>query len=303
MTELNLAPCFQIKKAYRQRALSCHPDKNPDNPKAAELFHQLSQALEVLTDAAAKAAYDKVRAAKKQAEARNRNLDDKRKKIKLDLEARERAAENVKAEDIKITRTLEEEIARLREQGSRELQEQQRLIQEQIQKERGTHTEQDNAHATIAADALGSSGDSEEICSSHAKLFSTRRALNLRGYGEVLNVLISKKKRGSAVVEFASAKAAVIYPDQLTKDPSIPNTWPRSIHNRPLLLDHLAQIHPSAIPDLVGPDPYSNFELACKNENGLMGSPLTISWLEGKPAPAPHSDFNASQAQPHPLSG
>nr|AAH65618.1 Dnajc17 protein [Danio rerio] len=55
----------QIKKAYRQRALSCHPDKNPDNPKAAELFHQLSQALEVLTDAAAKAAYDKVRAAKK----------------------------------------------------------------------------------------------------------------------------------------------------------------------------------------------------------------------------------------------
>uniref|UniRef100_A0A672LGE9 DnaJ homolog subfamily C member 17 n=1 Tax=Sinocyclocheilus grahami TaxID=75366 RepID=A0A672LGE9_SINGR len=73
----------QIKKAYRQKALSCHPDKNPDNPKAAELFHQLSQALEVLTDAAAKAAYDKIRAAKKQAEERNRKLDDKRKKIKL----------------------------------------------------------------------------------------------------------------------------------------------------------------------------------------------------------------------------
>uniref|UniRef100_A0A2K6DPI7 DnaJ homolog subfamily C member 17 n=1 Tax=Macaca nemestrina TaxID=9545 RepID=A0A2K6DPI7_MACNE len=74
----------EVKKAYRQKALSCHPDKNPDNPRAAELFHQLSQALEVLTDAAARAAYDKVRKAKKQAAERTQKLDEKRKKVKLD---------------------------------------------------------------------------------------------------------------------------------------------------------------------------------------------------------------------------
>eukprot|EP00064_Thunnus_orientalis_P004167 superscaffoldBa00000371_g4178 len=132
----------EIKKAYRQKALTCHPDKNPDNPKAAELFHQLSQALEVLTDAAAKAAYDKICAAKKQAEERNRRLDDKRKKIKLDLETRERQAETQSQEEVQITRTLEEEIARLREEGSRQLEEEQRLIREQIQREREAQQQQ-----------------------------------------------------------------------------------------------------------------------------------------------------------------
>uniref|UniRef100_A0A672LGE4 DnaJ homolog subfamily C member 17 n=1 Tax=Sinocyclocheilus grahami TaxID=75366 RepID=A0A672LGE4_SINGR len=187
----------QIKKAYRQKALSCHPDKNPDNPKAAELFHQLSQALEVLTDAAAKAAYDKIRAAKKQAEERNRKLDDKRKKIKLDLEAREQQADNVKVEEVKITRTLEEEIIRLREEGSRELQEQQRLIREQIQRERDINTGT-GLKWKCKKDDASNAGYSHECLQS---LFQK--------YGDVLNVLISSKKKGSAVVEFASAKAAV----------------------------------------------------------------------------------------------
>ncbi|XP_026142451.1 dnaJ homolog subfamily C member 17 [Carassius auratus] len=240
----------QIKKAYRQRALSCHPDKNPDNPKAAELFHQLSQALEVLTDAAAKAAYDKIRAAKKQAEERNRKLDDKRKKIKLDLEARERQADNVKADEVQITRTLEEEIARLREEGSRELQEQQRLIREQIQRERGIYTGTDSSAAhqgdsnvtpklklkwKCKKDDASNAGYSHECLQS---LFQK--------YGDVLNVLISRKKKGSAVVEFASAKAA---------------------------------------------------DLAFKNETGLSGNPLKITWLEGQPAPASHIDsFSTEQS-------
>lgn len=44
----------QIKTAYRKKALQCHPDKNPDNPKAAQLFLQLSKILTILTDTAAR---------------------------------------------------------------------------------------------------------------------------------------------------------------------------------------------------------------------------------------------------------
>uniref|UniRef100_A0A3Q3VNX6 DnaJ (Hsp40) homolog, subfamily C, member 17 n=1 Tax=Mola mola TaxID=94237 RepID=A0A3Q3VNX6_MOLML len=202
--------CYAIKKAYRQKALTCHPDKNPDNPKAVELFHQLSQALEVLTDAAAKAAYDKICAAKKQAEERNRKLDDKRKKIKLDLEARERHAESQSQEEVQNTRTLEEEIARLREEGSRQLEEEQRLIREQIQREREAQQQPTGGYThrsmllckyplkwKCKKDDETNGGYSEDI------LFRL-----LQKYGDVLNVIVSSKKKGSAMVEFATVRAA-----------------------------------------------------------------------------------------------
>ncbi|XP_028995699.1 dnaJ homolog subfamily C member 17 [Betta splendens] len=236
------ATAKEIKKAYRQKALTCHPDKNPDNPKAAELFHQLSQALEVLTDAAARAAYDKVCAAKKQAEERNRKLDDKRKKIKLDLEARERQAEAQSQSVVQITRTLEEEIARLREEGSRQLEEEQRLVREQIQKEREAQLQQtgdcpqrrsdrcsNNSGVTPKLKLKWKCKKDDESNGGYAQDVLLRL---LQKYGDVLNVIVSNKKKGSAVVEFATVRAA---------------------------------------------------ELAIKNESGLSGNPLKISWLEGEP--------------------
>ncbi|KAL7380050.1 hypothetical protein ABVT39_010523 [Epinephelus coioides] len=234
----------EIKKAYRQKALTCHPDKNPDNPKAAELFHQLSQALEVLTDAAAKAAYDKICAAKKQAEERNRKLDDRRKKIKLDLETREQQAEAQSQEEVRITRTLEEEIARLREEGSRQLEEEQRLIREQIQREReaqqqeqrGGYTQRDSgvercskSNVTPKLKLKWKCKKDDETNGGYSQDILFRL---LQKYGDVSNVIVSAKKRGSAVVEFATVRAA---------------------------------------------------ELAVKNESGLSENPLKISWLEGQP--------------------
>ncbi|KAK7904984.1 hypothetical protein WMY93_017591 [Mugilogobius chulae] len=199
----------ELKKAYRQKALTCHPDKNPDNPKAAELFHQLSQALEVLTDAAARAAYDKLCAAKKQAEERNRKLDDKRKKIKLDLEAREQQAESVKQDEVQMTRTLEEEIARLREEGSRQLEEEQRLIKEQIQKERDALNPQSGvdrcSHVTPKLKLKWKCKKDDETKGGYSHDILMRL---LQKYGDVLNLIMSSKKSGSAVVEFATVRAA-----------------------------------------------------------------------------------------------
>uniref|UniRef100_A0A8B9Z3M9 DnaJ heat shock protein family (Hsp40) member C17 n=1 Tax=Buteo japonicus TaxID=224669 RepID=A0A8B9Z3M9_9AVES len=196
---------LQVKKAYRQKALTCHPDKNPDDPRAAEVFHQLSQALAVLTDAAARAAYDKVRKAKKQAAERTQKLDEKRKKVKLDLEARERDAQSRESEEeeIRITRSLEQEIIRLREEGSRQLEEQQRLIQEQIRLER----EQNGAEGKITPKLKlkWKCRKEDETRGGYSKDVLLQI---LQKYGDVLNLLISSRKTGSAVVEFATVKAA-----------------------------------------------------------------------------------------------
>ena len=47
-----------IKKSYRRLAMKHHPDRNPDNPKAEELFKEANEAYEILSDASKRAAYD-----------------------------------------------------------------------------------------------------------------------------------------------------------------------------------------------------------------------------------------------------
>jgi len=128
----------EIKTAYRKKALKCHPDKNPDNPIAVKLFHQLSRALEILTDGGAKDAYDKILKARKAAEIRNRQMDSKRKKLKEDLEQRERAAELQQQQEYSpadATKRLQVEIERLRKEGSRQLEEEVRIMKEQLKAE------------------------------------------------------------------------------------------------------------------------------------------------------------------------
>ncbi|NP_001269152.1 dnaJ homolog subfamily C member 17 [Bombyx mandarina] len=195
----------EIKKAYRKKALQCHPDKNPDDPKAAETFHELSQALEILTDTSARAAYDKVLRAKASAKLRHQELDSKRQKLKEDLEKREREAASGTHTNLTDSQRLAKEIERLQREGSRLLLEEQQRMKNEIQKsvERMKEPVWDPSLNRIKIKWKVDKTDQNNSTYDEATLRKF-----LKKYGDIVALVISSKSRGSALIEFATKEAA-----------------------------------------------------------------------------------------------
>ena len=55
------ATADEIKRAYRKLVFQYHPDRNPDNPEAAEKLKQIMAAYDVLSNEENRAQYDKAK--------------------------------------------------------------------------------------------------------------------------------------------------------------------------------------------------------------------------------------------------
>lgn len=216
----------EIRKSYRKKALECHPDKNPDNPKAAELFHQLQDALAILSDVSARAAYDRMLRAKKASELRIQQLDSKRQKLKSDLEAREReaAAGRTSVFSGGKAQTPEEmfkrEFDRIMKENKKLLEDENEFLRQQIYKERQTQatlSTWDSSKHRIKIKWNVGKDDTANGGYNHENLTKF-----LNKYGDMVALLVSSKKKGSGIVEFKSqdaAEMAIAYEKGIIENP------------------------------------------------------------------------------------
>lgn len=151
----------------------------------------------------AKAAYDRVLRAKKESELRYRQLDSKRKKLKDELEAREKAFQSSgnRAPEKSPEDQLKAEIERLRKQSSNLLAEEQEKIRQELARER--------EHASTGGVVSARLKVSWKVDPNGVDPYSYDKLHSiLQKYGNILNLLISTKRKGSAIVEFANKKDA-----------------------------------------------------------------------------------------------
>lgn len=115
-----------IKRAYRKASIRYHPDKNPDDKDAADRFIALGWARDILIDPKLKGEYDRARTRRREKAFQDELLSGNRRKMKEELERRERESADFgaslkrkRAADMSEAERREQEIQRLAEDGKR----------------------------------------------------------------------------------------------------------------------------------------------------------------------------------------
>ncbi|GAA6022410.1 hypothetical protein JCM11491_001582 [Sporobolomyces phaffii] len=125
----------EIKSSFRKKSLKVHPDRNPDNPEAARLFHELRVAADLLSDPTQRASFDALLNARNARKLRFSALDSKRKVMAQDLEQRERDFKRQKGEEDAAARDKRSQLDRLKDEGRKLRESREKLAQEQVAKE------------------------------------------------------------------------------------------------------------------------------------------------------------------------
>lgn len=226
----------EIKRAGRKTSLLYHPDKVAPTPENLQNFHILQIVIAVLSDPAEKAKYDQTREAKLRRKAEVEALDDRRRKMRQDLEAREKAGTSVRPDGFtgqkRTYNQRELDIKRIAEENQRKveaLKARRKAERQEVQKSTDEPATVDSSNGTENANAEPLSNDGTGTQNS-IKLRWVREG-SLESYDEqsiqdlfTLDdidhvILLKDKKRkiegrekkmlmGTAVVGFVSRSAA-----------------------------------------------------------------------------------------------
>lgn len=192
----------EVKKAYRKKALTCHPDKC-DGSDAAQLFGRYKKAAEVLLDPEARKSYEKVLRARKERQERDNSLDSTRKKFKSDLEAREKAFDKGIKKELDDEAKMAAEIERLQKEGSRELEEENEKLKKLIAQELAS-----KSSFKIGSPPSKPGFQVKVSWTHHPEDLTEQQVLEkLRIFGRISSSFLSSRKR-RGIVEFVDKLAA-----------------------------------------------------------------------------------------------
>jgi len=207
----------EIRKAYRKRALSCHPDKvnDPKLKAGAEAeFDRVKKAYELLSDPEARRALDALLKAESARRERDAGQDAKRRKMREDLEKREKQAATEHNEVEQAKMRLQAELERLRKQNA-------------------TKRKQANSAEHEASAADRPAGPADPQLAKTLKVTWVRACGNytveqlkaaFSDFGVIEDVVLrdGKKKKGVALVVFETPEAAELAADMPCGDFSNP---------------------------------------------------------------------------------
>ncbi|KAI9595839.1 DnaJ domain-containing protein [Syncephalis fuscata] len=231
-----------IRSAYRSKALRYHPDKNPNDHAAAKIFLKLTKAYEALKDPETRRKYLNIHAARHKRTQRTAAMDSERQRMK-ELEEREEDVKRQKTEAKQEEARMWAEVARLQADAAR-------LEREQHEREESARVAAANKAAASETVASKDTDTTLKVrCKLKKQLFTEESLTKLFGhYGELEHVLISTKKKKSALVAFKTingAHAAMTKAD-LPDSPLEPFTLSWAGGEEPALVQQLKQTPPAS---------------------------------------------------------
>lgn len=226
----------EIKRAGRKTSLLYHPDKVAPTPENLQNFHLLQIAIAILSDPAEKAKYDQTREAKLRRKAEVEALDQRRRKMREDLEVREKAGTNAGVETIKGQKRTynqrEMDIRRIADENRRKMEmmaAQRRAEQQDVKKKTDQVPDVDTGNKPATQN---DKSQSDETASTHNSIklrwiregplehYDEQAIQDLFTLDDIDHVILLKDKRrkidgrekkalmGTAVVGFSSKAAA-----------------------------------------------------------------------------------------------
>jgi len=204
----------EIAKAYKHRALKLHPDKNPDDPDAAQKFQEVKKAYEILMDDKVREAFNNLMRARQERKKRNENMDAKRRKMKEELEEREERARKGRQEEEDAKREFQRELARLKAEMQKLKETQQKKQQEELQRKAAAveSESQTPSHLSCTLKVLWDRKISDYSKEKLTEIFQMFGTLDYIVVG-------TKKTKGNAIVGFKEQNAARLAASQHLGEP------------------------------------------------------------------------------------